>query len=112
MRCSAEIKRVGMLLGVKGSGEFAAVRSEGLSRLEKKRDCLCGLQRWQSGSVDREQGISQSGNRDYERRSCRSSHQPARRSPLVPRRVNATWVTVKLLVAAGNVDGGVVVETV
>ena len=58
-----------MLLGVKGIGpEFAAVLwSEGLSRpFENRRQiaAYAGLAPtpWQSGSVDREQGISQSGN--------------------------------------------------
>jgi transposase len=58
-----------MLLGVKGIGpEFAAVLwSEGLSRpFENRRQvaAYAGLAPtpWQSGSVNREQGISQSGN--------------------------------------------------
>ena len=58
-----------MLLSVKGIGpEFAAVLwSEGLSRpFENRRQiaAYAGLAPtpWQSGSVDREQGISQSGN--------------------------------------------------
>ena len=58
-----------MLLGVKGIGpEFAAVLwSEGLSRpFENRRQiaAYAGLAPtpWQSGLVDREQGISQSGN--------------------------------------------------
>src|SRR6202045_4750559 len=58
-----------MLLGVKGIGpEFAAVLwSEGLSRpFENRRQiaAYAGLAPtpWQCGSVDREQGISQSGN--------------------------------------------------
>ena len=58
-----------MLLGVKGIGpEFAAVLwSEGLSRpFENRRQiaAYAGLAPtpWQSRSVDREQGISQSGN--------------------------------------------------
>ena len=58
-----------MLLGVKGIGpEFAAVLwTEGLSRpFENRRQvaAYAGLAPtpWQSGSVDREQGISQSGN--------------------------------------------------
>ena len=58
-----------MLLGVKGIGpEFAAVLwSEGLSRpFQNRRQvaAYAGLAPtpWQSGSVDREQGISQSGN--------------------------------------------------
>ena len=56
-----------MLLGVKGIGpEFAAV-PDGLSRpFENRRQiaAYAGLAPtpWQSGSVDREQGISQSGN--------------------------------------------------
>src|SRR5467141_2771229 len=58
-----------MLLGVKGIGpEFAAVLwSEGLSRpFENRRQiaAYAGLAPtpWQSGSVDREQGVSKSGN--------------------------------------------------
>jgi len=55
-----------MLLGVKGIGpEFAAVLwSEGLSRPFENRRQIAALAPtpWQSGSVDREQGISQSGN--------------------------------------------------
>ena len=57
-----------MLLGVHGVGpEFASLWSEGLSRqFDNRRQvaAYAGLAPtpWQSGSVNREQGISQSGN--------------------------------------------------
>ena len=57
-----------MLLGVQGVGQFASVLwSEGLSRhFDNRRQvaAYAGLAPapWQSGSVNREQGISQSGN--------------------------------------------------
>ena len=64
-----------MLLGVHGVGpEFASVLwSEGLSRhFDNRRQvaAYAGLAPtpWQSGSVNREQGISQSGTGDYEQR--------------------------------------------